>query len=192
MQRIYTIGAFLLFARAAIAVPFDSEYRIATHFVGSLGLELERISCSTNDWNAPPFFICAPGETNFVTLANSRETERGKLVFVDCVSTNHSGNAMICVCSNRVAALEELCFPVVAFSSMPVEMKVAKFNASVSNLGVVEIADLTAPDNKAMFSFGNVAIRYEGTNARLHAVALLRAGGVDIPEDSSPPEPDTE
>ena len=173
-----------------VANPLDSEYRAASLFVSLLDGDLPQESSCTNVWVTPKSFVHEEGITNYVTLAGSRRTDRGELYFMDCHSNEGLGDATVCICSNRIAALEELCLPIVAFSSMPIDMKASSYSVTVSSNGLLRIVGTIQNENIAMYAFGNASIRFEGANAPKRALALFRAGGVEIPADQESPAPE--
>ena len=109
-----------------------------------------------------------------------------------CSTSNETANASVNVCTNEISALLELCLPCVAFSSMPVETIALGYSATNHENGVTELCKRNETNTLALLSCGNVSIRFEGEDSRNRALALLRAGGVVIPDMPESPEPNPE
>ena len=176
----------------ALADMFDSEYESAGILSALLMTNSVQHSSNTCEWTAPEYFVSTNGVTNAVVVAGTRETPNGQSIFLDLSSTAGSAEASIHVCTNAASAIQELCFPLVAFSSMPLDMIASRFTLAETPEGLNEILvvqpALEDIDRLAMLTFGNLSIRYEGEHAHANALALLRAGGLNIP-NSPPPSP---
>ena len=168
---------------------FAEEYQAASLFAALIGADNPSTVSPTNTWVPPSSFVFPDDETNVVSIAKVRNTAKGSSFFVDCRSSQNNYDATINVCSNRTLALEELCFPIVAFSSMPTEMIASGYSSQTSECGVIEISAVGSINESSMIAFGNISVRTSGGNSKNFALALLRAGGVDIPDEPEPQDP---
>lgn len=169
---------------------FAEEYQAASLFSALIGADNPATVSPTNTWVPPSLFVFPADETNIVSIAKVRNTAKGSSFFINCRSSQNNYDATINVCSNRTLALEELCFPIVAFSSMPIEMIASGYSSQANESGVIEISAVGNVNDLSLIAFGNISVQTFGSNSKNFALALLRAGGVDIPEEplrSSPP-----
>ncbi|MBR4614331.1 MAG: hypothetical protein IKO55_01880 [Kiritimatiellae bacterium] len=56
----------------------------------------------------------------------------------------------------------------------------------------MEISAVESVNDLSLIAFGNISIQASGGNSKNFALALLRAGGVDIPAEPESPEPNPE
>ena len=189
----------LAFLAAQIAVGqepslFDSEYGRASQLVYALGLGQGSESTNLYTWTLPLFFVSDNGETNVVARTAFSSSDGSIRTGMSYSSPLSSGKACVYACTNHFDALRELLFPTIAFSSSSVSSHTNRFVTSTTDFGMVLISgkesDGSLNGNNIRVCIGNVAVFVEGDQPLSTALSLLRAGGVDIPEEplrSSPP-----
>ena len=187
------LASILLFlGQTAFAWFPETEYKAANRFVCHVGVSVASGTNSTNSWNAPEFFVFPNATTNSVVVDKTVMMPSGVKHVLRCSTSNETANASVNVCTNEISALLELCLPCVAFSSMSEEMIARGYSATNHENGVTELCKRNETNRLALLSYGNVSIRFEGEDSRNRALALLRAGGVDIPAEPESPEPNPE
>ena len=72
---------------------------------------------------------------------------------------------------------------------MPTEMIASGYSSQTNECGVIEISAVGSINESSMIAFGNISVRTSGGNSKNFALALLRAGGVDIPDEPEPQDP---
>ena len=191
MKKIILLIAMAI-ATGSSGEEFAEEYQAASLFAALIGADNPATASPTNTWVPPSLFVFPDDETNIVSITRIRNTAKGSSFFVNCRSSQNNYDATINVCSNRTFALEELCFPIVAFSSMPMEMIASGYSSQTNECGLVEISAVESVNDLSLIAFGNISIQASGGNSKNFALALLRAGGVDIPAEPESPEPNPE
>ena len=176
---------------------FDSEYGKADQLVYALGLGQDSELTNLCTWTLPLFFVSDNGETNVVSRTSFSSSNGSIRTGLSYSSPSSSGKACVYASTNHFAALRELLFPTIAFSSSSVSSHTNKFVASTTDFGMVLISgkepDGSLNENNIRVCIGNVAVFVEGDQPLPSALALLRAGGVDIPDDPprSSPAPES-
>lgn len=168
----------------------ESEYRATSQFLHRVGVSIALETHLTNSWNNPGFFVSLDGTTNSVVVEKTVPMPSGIKHVLRCSASGETAEVSVNVCTNEFSALLELCLPCVAFSSMPVEMIALEYSATNHENGVTELCKRQEPQTLSLLSYGNISIRYVGEDSRNQALAILRAGGVDIPDEAEPQIPD--
>lgn len=178
--------------QSALAWFPETEYRAANQFLYKVGIPIVSETHLTNSWSNPGVFISRDGTTNSVLVEKTVTMPSGLKHVLRCSASNETADVSVNVCTNESSALLELCLPCVAFSSMPEEKIALGYSVTNYENGVIELCKRSEQQTLSLLSYGNVSIRFEGEDSRNRALALLRAGGVDIPDESETPEPNPE
>ena len=175
---------------------FDSEYGRASQLVYALGLGQGSESTNLCTWTLPFSFVSDNGETNVIARTAFSLSDGSIRTGLSYSSPSSSGKACVYACTNHFSALRELLFPTIAFSSSSVSSHTNRFVTSTTDFGMVLISgkesDGSLNENNIRVCFGNVAVFVEGDQPLPTALSLLRAGGVDIPDEPVPQNPEPE
>ncbi len=199
-MKITTVSIFLIavFCQAATIQEQYSSIAAMPQLLLT-GLDLPLPTCPANDlqWAAPTNIQFQGGE--WIVL------EKGRQVFDNCIVTlislscgETNVEARINVCDTPATAAFSLVLPYVGFSSMSPLATLDKYGVSTNHFGMVFINHLV-PDalsgnpvadvSHSDIVYRNISVSVSGSDISSPlSLAILRAGGVAIP-DGTQPEP---
>lgn len=169
-----------------------TEYTAAQQFIDCLGVDLDPDNSETNSWVVPTVFVSKNETTNSVLVEKTVPLPSGVRYVLQCSCSNEASTATVNICTNQASALTELCLPCVAFTSAPVDMIATSYFATNHSSGVVQIWKRENENESVLMSWRNISISFRGSDPHGRAVALLRAGGVVIPDEPVPQNPEPE
>ncbi len=184
--------AFSLLTQLGLAWFPETEYNAARQFVSCLGVSFDSGTSETNSWATPAFFVCQDEATNSVLVERTVPLPSGIRYVLQCSRSNETATATVNICTDQASAVTELCLPCVAFASAPVDMIATAYCATNHSSGVTQIMTINDKHESALLSYRNISIRFQGHDPYVRAVALLRAGGVEIPDEPAPQNPEPE
>ncbi len=187
---IVAVATFFLHSTSLAEVDcLASEYDSAMFFAGFLGLHSTMIATNHFTWGPPASFVSG-NITNVLKSQTRFDLQDCSRFGVDYMGNGHSFSASVCVCSNSTVTLRELCLPLVAYSSAPIDFLadsyVAITNSYGSNCIHRKVNSESIDPNFVRLCHGNIVLSVDGENPMELALALLRAGGVNIPDETQP------
>ena len=192
VQMIAFMAFLSCFEQRGLAWFPETEYAATRQFLACLGVALDSAGAQTNSWTEPIVFASQGGNTNLVHVEKTVAIPSGIRHVVRCSYSNESASASVNICTNQVSAMMELCLPCVAFSSAPVDMIASTYSITNAANGITCIMRNGDEQETALLAYHNISIRFQGADPYNRAVALLRAGGVAIPDEPVPQNPDPE